>query len=141
MKVSAAFLISKWQGETSMHIRVLFEMAKERRPVILFVDELDHLLSNRRDENQGEGGGHLKSLFLMAMDGTDAVDCSQVYVIGATNLPDFIDTAVLGRFRQNVYVELPTAAERIKLLRHFLRNKKFSLSEADFEYIAACTDQ
>jgi len=113
--VSASAILSKWLGESSRRIRELFDEARRRAPSVIFVDEVDSMLTERRDDDGGKR--QVKTEFFVQMDGmhTTAVADARVLVLGATNVPWSLDEAALRRFEQRIYVPLPTDDARRQL--------------------------
>lgn len=66
--VSSADLVSKWMGESEQHVKALFEMAREQKPSIIFIDEVDSLVSSRSDQ-ESESARRIKTEFLVQMQG------------------------------------------------------------------------
>lgn len=110
-------LLSKWYGESEQQIARLFSRARQVAPCVLFIDELDSLVPTR-----GSGMGEpqvterVVNTILAEMDGLE--ELQSVVVIGATNRPNLIDPALLrpGRFDELIYVGLPDAAGRRRIL-------------------------
>ncbi|OEH77211.1 vacuolar sorting ATPase [Cyclospora cayetanensis] len=96
LSVSAADLVSKWQGESEKLVRSLFEVARDRRPSIIFIDEIDSMCGSR-SESDSESSRRMKTEFLIQMQGIN-FDLSQVLVLGATNTPWALDAAIRRRF-------------------------------------------
>jgi transitional endoplasmic reticulum ATPase len=115
--ISGADVISKWVGESERNIRQLFERARENRPSIVFIDEID-AIAGRRGESLGTHDSHVNQL-LAEIDGVAGQ--RGVFVIGATNRPDQIDPALLrgGRLSRTVVLGLPDEEGRLALLRLF----------------------
>lgn len=125
-------------------MRALFAVARELEPSIVFIDELDSLLSARR-ESEHEASRRLKTELLSEMDGlhsgaSNAED--RVLVMGATNRPFELDDAALRRFPRRVYVGLPDESTRVDLLRQLLSNPNVAsnLSNEDLTMLAKWTD-
>jgi len=147
--VSASSLTSKWVGEGEKIVRTLFAMARERQPAVVFIDEVDSVLS-RRGGSEHEASRRLKTEFMVQLDGAAAGGAGQeqekILVMAATNLPHELDDAVLRRLSRRVYVPLPDAAARAALLeRLFPTNKNdssvaASLSAADRRDIVRRTE-
>eukprot|EP00826_Nyctotherus_ovalis_P011350 TRINITY_DN12959_c0_g1_i4.p1 TRINITY_DN12959_c0_g1~~TRINITY_DN12959_c0_g1_i4.p1 ORF type:complete len:232 (+),score=66.54 TRINITY_DN12959_c0_g1_i4:103-798(+) len=93
--ISASILTSKWMGEGEKLVRILFEVAKQRQPSIIFIDEIDSLLC-ARSENDFESSRRIKTEFLVRMEGVTngGSQDDQVIIIGATNRPQELDEAV-----------------------------------------------
>jgi SpoVK/Ycf46/Vps4 family AAA+-type ATPase len=140
---SAAALTSKWMGEAEKLVRCLFRVAQERAPSIVFLDEVDALLSGRKSEEH-EASRRLKTEFMVQMDGIKTHDTAgsnsnsnasairHVLVLACTNCPWDIDSAVLRRFPRRILVPLPDEAARQGLLQHLLQKAgKHSLKSRD----------
>jgi len=113
-------LLNKYVGESERAVRQVFQRARSSVPCILFFDELDALVPKRED-TISEAGNKVVTTLLAEMDGCDSR--SGIYVVAATNRPDMIDQAMLrpGRLSSTVYVDLPSADERVEILRTLYR--------------------
>ncbi|CAI5981183.1 unnamed protein product [Closterium sp. NIES-64] len=136
--ISAATLTSKWMGESEKLVRALFAVAAQRQPSIIFIDEIDSVLSARA-ANEHEASRRLKTEFLLQFDGVLTAQSDHVVVIGATNRPQELDEAVLRRLVKRIFIPLPDAAARSALLRHLTRGRDFALSDADMQRIVSLT--
>ncbi|CAI7798770.1 unnamed protein product [Closterium sp. NIES-53] len=125
--ISAATLTSKWMGESEKLVRALFAVASQRQPSIIFIDEIDSVLSARA-ANEHEASRRLKTEFLLQFDGVLTAQSDHVVVIGATNRPQELDEAVLRRLVKRIFIPLPDAAARTPLLRHLTRGRDFAIS-------------
>ncbi|CAF1253328.1 unnamed protein product, partial [Didymodactylos carnosus] len=91
ISVSSADLLSKWLGESEKAVRFLFELARERKPAIVFIDEIDALCSSR-SENESEASRRIKTEFLIQMQGIGNNN-EGVLILAATNIPWVLDSA------------------------------------------------
>ncbi|KAK3194974.1 hypothetical protein Dsin_026284 [Dipteronia sinensis] len=94
--VSASSLTSKWVGEAEKLVRTLFMVATSRQPSVIFIDEIDSIMSIRL-ANENDASRRLKSEFLIQFDGVTSNPNDLVIVMGATNKPQELDDAVLRR--------------------------------------------
>lgn len=113
LSVSSADLVSKWQGESEKLVRELFKMAREHKPSIIFIDEIDSMASSRSDQ-ESESARRIKTEFLVQMQGVGK-DTDGVLVLGATNIPWGLDSAIRRRFEKRIYIPLPDARARAKM--------------------------
>ncbi|KZV20253.1 fidgetin-like protein 1 [Dorcoceras hygrometricum] len=105
--ISASSLTSKWIGEGEKLVRALFGVASCRQPAVIFVDEVDSLLSQRKSEGEHESSRRLKTQFLIEMEGFDSGN-EQILLIGATNRPQELDETARRRLTKRLYIPLPT---------------------------------
>lgn len=80
--ISASSLTSKWIGEGERTVRALFVMARLREPSVVFVDEVDSLLTQRSSE-ENEASRRIKTEFLVQLDGAATTEDIRVVIIGA----------------------------------------------------------
>ncbi|XP_067115225.1 spastin isoform X1 [Osmerus mordax] len=137
--ISAASLTSKYVGEGEKLVRALFAVARELQPSIIFIDEIDSLLCERR-EGEHDASRRLKTEFLIEFDGVQSGGDERVLVMGATNRPQELDEAVLRRFAKRVYVALPTNETRFKLLKNLLGKHGNPLTQKELSQLARMTE-
>ncbi|KAF8820767.1 putative vacuolar protein sorting-associated protein vps4 [Cardiosporidium cionae] len=136
--VSSADLMSKWQGESEKLVRSLFEMARQKKPAIIFIDEVDSMCSARSD-NESESSRRVKTEFLVQMQGMGQ-DSNGVLVLGASNVPWELDSAIRRRFERRIYIPLPEEDGRKILFHLAVKNTPNNLSERDFTVLAQKTN-
>uniref|UniRef100_A0A4W4GJE3 Spastin n=1 Tax=Electrophorus electricus TaxID=8005 RepID=A0A4W4GJE3_ELEEL len=137
--ISAASLTSKYVGEGEKLVRALFAVARELQPSVIFIDEIDSLLCERR-EGEHDASRRLKTEFLIEFDGVQSGGDERVLVMGATNRPQELDEAVLRRFPKRIYVSLPTEETRLKLLKNLLGKHGSPLTAKELSQLASMTD-
>ncbi|XP_059067010.1 uncharacterized protein LOC131045730 isoform X2 [Cryptomeria japonica] len=137
--IAASSLTSKWVGEGEKLMRALFAVAVARQPSVIFMDEIDSIMS-ARSANEHEASRRLKSEFLIQFDGVMSNSDDRVIVMGATNRPQELDDAVLRRLVKRIYVPLPDADVRRVILKHQLKGQAFSLPAAELERLVKDTD-
>lgn len=115
--ISASSLTSKWIGEGEKLVRTLFAVAGWLAPSVIFIDEIDSLLSARKSEGEHEASRRLKTEMLVQLEGCDpsAAD-RRVLLIGATNRPEELDEAARRRMPKQLYIPLPCAAARRQMI-------------------------
>lgn len=150
--ISASSLTSKYLGESEKLVRALFGLAKVLAPSIIFVDEIDSLLSQRSGSGEHEATRRIKTEFLIqwsdlqrAAAGRDSGDkdrgdANRVLVLAATNLPWAIDEAARRRFVRRQYIPLPEAETRAIQLKHLLGQQHYNLTDEDFASLVELTD-
>ncbi len=147
--ISASSLTSKWHGESEKLVRALFALAKALAPSIIFVDEIDSLLSARSGSSEHEASRRSKTEFLIqwsdlqrAAAGNVATvgDASRVLVLAATNCPWDIDDAARRRFVRRQYIPLPEAETRLTQILTLLGHQKHDLSDEDIARMVVMTD-
>ncbi|KAK7161295.1 hypothetical protein R3I94_004087 [Phoxinus phoxinus] len=137
--ISAASLTSKYVGEGEKLVRALFAVARELQPSIIFIDEIDSLLCERR-EGEHDASRRLKTEFLIEFDGVQSGGDERVLVMGATNRPQELDEAVLRRFAKRIYVALPTEESRLEVLKNLLSKHRNPLSQKELSQLARMTE-
>lgn len=113
--VSSADLVSKWMGESERLVKQLFKMAREKKPSIIFIDEIDSLCGGR-SEGENDSTRRIKTEFLVQMQGVGN-DMDGVLVLGATNIPWELDSAIRRRFQKRIYISLPCPTARAHLFK------------------------
>ena len=107
INVEAGKVLSKYFGESSKLISTLYDVAKEKAPTIIFIDEFD-ALSLSREAEISEASRRMLSSLLSALDGLqDKKSKNFVLTLAATNTPWNLDQAVLSRFPRRINVSLP----------------------------------
>lgn len=136
--VSSADLVSKWQGESEKLVRELFKMAREAKSAIIFIDEIDSLASARSD-SESESARRIKTEFLVQMQGVGN-EPDGVLVLGATNIPWGLDSAIRRRFERRIYIPLPDSRARSRMFDIHLGSTQHTLTRTDFDALAEKSD-
>jgi len=138
--VKCSDLLSQWYGETEHNIAELFKIARGNAPCVLFFDEIDSVGKRRDRYTADDVAPRLLSVMLAEMDGFKTE--KSVIIVGATNVPNELDPALLrpGRFDKIVYMPLPDKVSRKQIFK--VHSKNLPLSEdIDFDKLAARTDR
>ena len=140
IKIVASEFVKKYIGEGARLVREVFELAKEKAPAIIFIDELDAVAAKRlKSSTSGDREVQRTLMQLLAeLDGFESR--GDIGIIGATNRPDILDPALLrpGRFDRFIEVPLPNDEGRKEIIR--IHTEKMALAdEADINRITALT--
>ena len=146
--ISSSSLTSKYLGESEKLVKAMFLLAKKLAPSIVFIDEIDSLLSSRT-EGEVDSSRRIKNEFLVqwselssaaAGREVEGEDVSRVLILGATNLPWSIDEAARRRFVRRQYIPLPEGETRKSQIMKLLKYQNHTLTEADQEELIGLTD-
>ncbi|CAG8603196.1 34374_t:CDS:10, partial [Racocetra persica] len=137
---SASSLTSKWVGDGEKMVRALFSVARVNQPAVVFVDEIDSLLTQRTD-GEFESSRRIKTEFLVQFDGvkTAGLEEDRILIVGATNRPQEIDEAARRRFRKRLYIPLPELDGRYCIIKNLLQKQKHSLTDQEIYEICEKT--
>lgn len=140
IEIVASELVEKYIGEGAKLVKDIFQLAREKAPSILFIDEIDALGSERlQSTNSAEREVQRTFMQLLAeLDGFNSLD--NVKIICATNRLDVLDPALLrpGRLDRLIEVDLPNHESRAEILR--ICTRKMKLSEVFLDEIAILTE-
>lgn len=136
--VSSSDLISKWMGESERLVKQLFTMARENKPSIIFIDEVD-ALCGPRGEGESEALRRIKTELLVQMNGVGN-DSSGVLVLGATNIPWQLDAAIRRRFERRIYIALPDLEARTRMFEINIGTVPCECTSQDYKMLAEMTD-
>lgn len=140
ISLSGSDLVRKYIGEGAKLVRDVFRLGKEKKPAIIFIDEIDAVGSHRFNTANGDREVQRTMMQLLSeMDGFHELD--GVKVIGATNRIDMLDHALLrpGRFDRIIEVPVPTKEARTKIFA--IHTAKMSLDKKiSLEEVAELTD-
>ena len=137
--ISASSLTSKWVGESEKTVKSLFKIAYKKVPSIIFIDEIDSILS-KRSENENEATKRLKTEFLIQFDGLGSNTNAKLLVIAATNRPMDLDEALLRRLPKRVYCGPLDEDGRFEFIKKVINRVETNLSDDDIREIAKKTN-
>ena len=141
IKLVASEFVNKFLGEGARYVREVFELAREKTPSIIFIDEID-AIGTRRTENHTGGEKEVHRTLMQLLSELDGFDQrGDVGIIAATNRIDILDEALLrpGRFDRTIEVPLPNTESRKDILQ--IHAKKMKLDEKiDFNKLANLTE-
>lgn len=136
--VSSSDLVSKWMGESERLVKQLFSMARENKPSIIFIDEVD-ALCGPRGEGESEASRRIKTELLVQMDGVGH-DSKGVLILGATNIPWQLDAAIRRRFQRRIHISLPDLAGRMRLFELCIGSTPSDLKAGDIRMLAELSE-
>uniref|UniRef100_A0A0E0HL74 AAA+ ATPase domain-containing protein n=1 Tax=Oryza nivara TaxID=4536 RepID=A0A0E0HL74_ORYNI len=131
ISITGSTLTSKWFGDAEKLTKALFSFASRLAPVIIFVDEVDSLLGARGGAFEHEATRRMRNEFMAAWDGLRSKESQRILILGATNRPFDLDDAVIRRLPRRIYVDLPDAQNRMKILKILLAKENL---ESDFRF-------
>lgn len=119
-------------------MKQLFGMARENKPSIIFIDEID-ALCGPRGEGESEASRRIKTELLVQMDGVGK-DSKGVLILGATNIPWQLDAAIRRRFQRRVHISLPDLPARMKMFELSVGSTPCELTQADYRRLAEMSE-
>ena len=130
-------IIHKFYGESEARLRDIFEIAERNQPSIIFLDEID-AIAPKREKVSGEVEKRVVAQLLALMDGLK--DRGRVIVVGATNLPSMLDSALRrpGRFDREVSLDVPDRNGRLEIFEVHTRGMPLA-DDVDLERLADIT--
>ncbi len=149
LPTAATDFYNKYVGEGEDRIRNLFATAKKYAPSVIFIDEIDAIGKERTGDGSSRSSETLLNALLTEMDGFSFDPHRPIFVLAATNFPldkasangkAVIDPALLRRFANKIYVDLPNQEERKEfILKRTATMKNCQLHEDTVDNIAART--
>ncbi|XP_065837049.1 ATPase family gene 2 protein homolog A-like isoform X7 [Oscarella lobularis] len=132
-------VMSRYFGETEARLRELFQEASSNSPAIVLIDELDALCPSR-DAVLSDFEKRVVATLCTLMDGvsSDKPEMSRVVIVAATSRLDAVDPALRrpGRFDREIEIGIPTAVDRLQIMKTLLRTVPHCLSDCNLEEIA-----
>lgn len=135
--ITPAALKSRFVNATQENIAKMFKEAEEKAPTVIFIDEMNELVPNRADGNVHEMSRSAVNEMLAQMDRTGE---RGIFVIGATNYPNMIDTAILraGRLDKKYFIGAPDEEARMALFKLYLEKRPYDFG-LDYQQLAEMT--
>jgi len=141
MRIVGSELVQKYIGEGARLVRELFDLAKQKSPTIVFIDEID-AVGAARTEATTSGDREVQRTLMQLLAGMDGFEQrGDVKIIGATNRIDILDKALLrpGRFDRIIEIPLPDIQGRMAILK--VHSRTLSMDESvDLMEVARLTD-
>ncbi|PWN28939.1 putative RPT5-26S proteasome regulatory subunit [Jaminaea rosea] len=142
LKLAGPSLVQMFIGDGAKLVRDAFELAKEKAPAIIFIDEIDAIGTKRFDSDKS-GDREVQRTMLELLNQLDGFSSdSRIKVIAATNRIDILDPALLrsGRLDRKIEFPLPGESARARIME--IHSRKMAVgSNVNFDELAASTDE
>ena len=140
ISVKGPELLTMWHGESESNVREIFSKAKQAAPCVLFFDEIDSM-GAARGNSPGDSGvsDRVMNTILTEMDGIGSK--KNIFIIGATNRPDILDTALLrpGRLDQMMYIPPPDSESRKQIIKIAFKDSPIDETSISIDELASNT--
>ena len=133
IKINASDLFNKYVGGSEKRLKAIFQIAEDMSPTILFIDEIDGIMTQKNDKN-------LTGVANVLLDLTTNMAEKKNFLIGCTNYPQNMDKTYYRRFSKRVYVPLPNEQERLILFQKLLSKQQHQLSNEEICKLAVLTE-
>ncbi|MFH1784908.1 MAG: AAA family ATPase [Candidatus Micrarchaeota archaeon] len=144
IEVRCSQILSQWYGESEKNVAEIFSNARKNAPTVLFFDEIDSVAKKRGADSLDTVGPRVLTTILQEVDGGTKSKAT-VMVIGATNLPNEIDAALLrpGRLDKIIYMHLPDPEARKAIVNTYIKKMKKGVrpTDLDMDYIVKKTER
>lgn len=138
LSIDSSTIGNKWYGESEKYAKAVFTLARKIAPCVIFIDEVDALLSSR-DDTEKNTIASVKTTLMREWDGLGTTN-DRVMVVGATNRPFVLDEAILRRMPRRILIDLPNEEERAEILRVTLEGNRVA-SSVDINALAKDLEQ
>ena len=137
LSIDPSTIENKWLGESEKNARAVFTLARKLAPCVIYLDEVDSLLSSREGGDESSHGTltSVKTTLMQEWDGLRTTK-DRVVVIASTNRPFDLDEAVLRRLPRRILVDLPDAHTREEILAVTLAGNRLA-NDVNLTKIAA----
>jgi proteasome regulatory subunit len=140
IEIVGSELVQKFIGEGAKLVKEIFELAREKAPSIIFIDEIDALASKRVDIGTS-GEREVQRTFMQLLSEIDGFNSlGNVKIIGCTNRKDILDTAITrpGRLERHIHFSVPDKISRKEIFR--IHSKTMSIGKVDIDKIITQTE-
>jgi len=139
INLEVSSLTDKWYGESQKLANAVFSLAYKIQPCIIFIDEIDSFLRSRSSTDH-EATAMMKAQFMSLWDGLLSHGRNDIIIMGATNRPQDVDSAILRRMPCRFYVSMPDESQRLEILRLILQDEMLE-ENVDLEELAVLTEK
>ena len=141
IKMAGSELVHKFIGEGAKLVRDLFDLAREREPAVIFIDEIDAIAA-KRTESKTSGDAEVQRTMMQLLSEMDGFEeRGEIRIIAATNRFDMLDRAILrpGRFDRLIEVPKPDERGRRQIFRIHTRDMNID-DDLDYASLADVAD-
>lgn len=139
MSINTSSITCKFFGESEKLAKSIFTLARKLEPAIIFIDEVDGILRARGDASEHEASRRVRNELMAAWDGLQSKETERILVLATTNRPFDLDDAVIRRLPRRIFIDLPDATNREKILHKLLVEEDLS-NDFDYKSLAAQTE-
>lgn len=136
--MSSLNLMYKWLGKSKKLVKNLLELARQNKSSIIFIDKVDSLCRSW-NENESETTCRIKIEFLVQMQGVRHHNDGTL-VLGATNIPWVLDSAIRRRFEKRIYIPLPEEMACAHMFPLYLESTSHNPTDANIHELAHKTE-
>jgi len=142
LKLAGPQLVQMFIGDGAKMVRDAFDLAREKSPAIIFIDEID-AIGTKRFDSEKSGDREVQRTMLELLNQLDGFATNDtIKVIAATNRPELLDPALLrsGRIDRKIEFPLPDEGGRSKIMRIHSNKMNVNTDSVNFEELARCTE-
>ena len=136
--ISSSSLTGKWSGMAENILRAVFTLAKVHHPSVIFIDEIDSLLTSSL-EGEDESSSKIRMEVLEQLDNASASGQERVLVVGSTDSPYKLDEAVKRRFDKRLLIPLPELGARRRIITNLLSKESHELTDKHLDEVSRLT--
>ncbi|OCT61110.1 fidgetin isoform X2 [Xenopus laevis] len=138
-KISASNLVTKWITEGEKIVHASFLVARCRQPSVIFVSDIDMLLSSQVNEDHSPIS-RMRTEFLMQLDTVLSSAEDQIVVICATSKPEQIDESLRRYFMKRLLIPLPDSTARHQIIIQLLSQHNYCLNDKEVALLVQRTE-
>lgn len=127
LDIQASDIYDMYVGQGEKNVRAIFSLARKLSPCVIFIDEVDSLMSKRGSDHSSKSHREIINQFMVEWDGLSSHN-QGVIVMAATNRPFDLDDAVMRRMPRRILVDLPTEQDRLEILKILTRDEQHEVS-------------
>ncbi|KAG0750110.1 hypothetical protein G6F16_000843 [Rhizopus arrhizus] len=135
LDIQASDIYDMYVGQGEKNVRAIFSLARKLSPCVVFIDEVDSLMTKRGSDHSSKSHREIINQFMVEWDGLSSNN-QGVIVMAATNRPFDLDDAVLRRMPRRILVDLPNEQDRLEILKILLKDEQH---QASLEELAKST--